>query len=363
MGVGRAGIMIDVQTLKSRIDLLSLAQRLTELGRIASTGGGEWAGPCPFCGGKDRFRVQPNHQEGGRWMCRQCTDGKWQDAISFVMRRDNCDFKTACAALSGNDMPTTSEIRRQAPAPAAAPTDDDDWQLRALRVARVCKANLWTAAGAAAVDYLLDRGLSEQTLLHYHVGFSPGGNIEGMYIPRGVVIPCIVAGAVWYLKIALLPGDPIKCSKCGQAAKARQACPKCGEVNKYRGVKGNRTAAIFGAGDLTGEKPALFCEGEIDAMTAYQEAGDLVTVATAGAATNHPDLAAWGIYLMQPPAILAVYDQDQAGQKGAAYLTNLSSKVQPCALPAGAKDINAFFCDGGDLHGWLQAELTRRRHE
>ena len=55
------------------------------LRRVASTGGGE-LGPCPFCGGFDRFSVQPNHPEGGRWYCRQCGENKWHDTIDFVMR-------------------------------------------------------------------------------------------------------------------------------------------------------------------------------------------------------------------------------------------------------------------------------------
>jgi len=60
----------DETMLKQRTDLLALIGRDT-LRHIASTNGGEWAGPCPFCGGTDRCRVWPN-QEGGRFWCRQC---------------------------------------------------------------------------------------------------------------------------------------------------------------------------------------------------------------------------------------------------------------------------------------------------
>jgi hypothetical protein len=42
------------------IDLVTLASQHTRLKRIASTRGGEFAGPCPRsgCGGRDRFHVQ-----------------------------------------------------------------------------------------------------------------------------------------------------------------------------------------------------------------------------------------------------------------------------------------------------------------
>ena len=75
--------LIDIVALKERVDLLALAGKMTSLRRVASSGGGEWAGPCPFCGGQDRFRVQPHR---AIWLCRHCTDGKWQDVIEYGKR-------------------------------------------------------------------------------------------------------------------------------------------------------------------------------------------------------------------------------------------------------------------------------------
>src|SRR4030042_652775 len=88
-------------------ELLSLVGQDTALKRVAKTGGGEYAGPCPFCGGRDRFRVQPNRKPWGLWMCRNCGEGRWQDVISFVMQRDQVDFKTALQTLGGGTMART----------------------------------------------------------------------------------------------------------------------------------------------------------------------------------------------------------------------------------------------------------------
>ena len=38
------------------VDILETAQRFIRLKRIAAN---EWAGPCPGCGGDDRFRLNP----------------------------------------------------------------------------------------------------------------------------------------------------------------------------------------------------------------------------------------------------------------------------------------------------------------
>jgi len=75
-------------------------------------------------------------------------------------------------------------------------------------------------------------------------------------------------------------------------------------------LKGNRTAAIYGAEHLTGERPALFCEGEFDVMTAWQELGDLAESGNPGAATTTLTLRA-GALTCCLESILTVYDNDQ----------------------------------------------------
>jgi DNA primase len=77
------------------INLLEIIGRDTKLKKAASTNGGEWAGPCPFCGGRDRFRVWPQPAGGKpRFWCRQCECSG--DAIDYVMHRDNVSFHAAC---------------------------------------------------------------------------------------------------------------------------------------------------------------------------------------------------------------------------------------------------------------------------
>jgi len=68
-------------------DLLTLVRQDTAIDHVASTHGGEYAGPCPFCGGEDRFRCWPDHPEGGggQWWCRQCDRGG--DLIAYRVER------------------------------------------------------------------------------------------------------------------------------------------------------------------------------------------------------------------------------------------------------------------------------------
>jgi len=90
---------IDTTELNKRINLFILAGQDTKLKKKTST---EYAGPCPFCGGRDRFSVMTN---GKKWICRNCTEGKWTDGISYAMRRSNTDFMGVAREYLGNEAP------------------------------------------------------------------------------------------------------------------------------------------------------------------------------------------------------------------------------------------------------------------
>ena len=85
--------MVTNVTLNREIDLLGRVGRdvTAELKRMSSTNGGEYASPCPWCGGRDRFRVWPNADPVPRFWCRQCERNG--DAITYVMERDGLTYR------------------------------------------------------------------------------------------------------------------------------------------------------------------------------------------------------------------------------------------------------------------------------
>ncbi len=95
-----------IRRFNAEVDLVELLERRGEQGslkRRASTNGGEWAGPCPLCGGEDRFRVWPTPPDGkpGAW-CRQCQAGG--DALTWAVRlegRDPLEPGATVATLRG----------------------------------------------------------------------------------------------------------------------------------------------------------------------------------------------------------------------------------------------------------------------
>lgn len=349
--------MINKQAIIESTNLLDLVGHETTLKKVASSGGGEWAGPCPICGGHDRFRVQP-YTDGGRWLCRHCTGGAWDTAIGYIMRRDNCDFKASCETLTHGSPPKSKGAKHLEHPAYQAPMGD--WQTDVWGVIDTCERDLWSERCKPVLDYLRGRGLRDETIKHFRLGYCSTGapdvygwQFGGLWVPRGIVIPGIAGGEVWYLKIRLVPGVPFVCLKCKKVCRQPGRCD-CGGVNKYRGVKGNRPAAIFNGDDLlSGPGVALFVEGEMDCMTAWQDLGNIVSVVTMGSATNIPDLATWGTYLLRLRLVIACYDDDEQGEKGLANLIKMTELVKLAPLPIGNHDINDFVMAGGDLAQWF----------
>lgn len=332
--------MIDFEGVKQNIKILDLVGGMK---KVASTGGGEYAGPCPFCGGSDRFRVQPAQNI---WLCRNCTNGVWRDLVDFIAQRDNVTLVEAARQLGGQALPgftggckTEKPKKAQGGFTAGYRPPGGQWQAGAAEAVEICQVNLYGAQGAKALDYLHRRGLRDDTIKRFELGYSQGAEIAGLWVPHGITIPAKINGVIWYVKIRTNKRNP-----------------------KYTLVKGSKPAALYNGDDLIGKRVGLIVEGEFNCMVAWQEAHDIDDVcgiASMGAAGNRPDLASWGPYFIALDLILALYDNDQAGEGGAFTLhQTLGDRVKFAAIPEGVGDLNDWHLAGGDVFGWLANEIN-----
>jgi AAA domain-containing protein/CHC2-type zinc finger protein len=77
--------------------------------------GAEFIGPCPKCGGVDRFSVNVAKR---CWNCRQCKkETDTGDVIGLVRWWDDCDFKTACTTLNNGEPPPKPNGKHSAAEP------------------------------------------------------------------------------------------------------------------------------------------------------------------------------------------------------------------------------------------------------
>lgn len=163
-------------------------------------------GPCPLCGGKDRYRFDDREGEG-TYICGQCGAGS---GIILIRKLHGWDFKTACDEVDkiiGTDwnvQPLSS-----------LPPDHADRRRRAIEKALI------GATDQSVVDhYLQRRGLGvvseslqgHQTLWHSEARcsfpavlapiFGPGGDIQS--------VQRIYVGDVTPRKMTMPPIDTIK---------------------------------------------------------------------------------------------------------------------------------------------------------
>jgi CHC2 zinc finger/Toprim domain len=133
---------LDAVERAREVDILGLAERLgAKLKRIAPT---EWAGPCPVCGGKDRFSVNIKKQ---LWNCRGC--GKGGDVIGLAQHAGGATFTEAVAALAGETRASFKPTLRK------RNSDDEDEDVRRRReTARWLWAQRKPLAGSIAETYL-----------------------------------------------------------------------------------------------------------------------------------------------------------------------------------------------------------------
>ena len=337
----------DLDAIKQGINLLSLIGQATELRRVATTGEGEYAGPCPFCGGRDRFRVQPNYPEGGRWFCRVCTGdphsyGTWKDAFDYIMKRDGCEFKEALAEARQHTgqlpLPTN-------PAPRPRPQTNDnpppaDWQAKALAFVVECEGRLWTDAGQRARAWLKDeRGLNPDTLQTWRLGYcAQDGYYGGLWAFRGIVLPWFGADHLWRVQIRRPQPDPRK--RYAQLSGASGNCP-----------------GLYGVQHLTGKPDCLLAEGELDTLLAWQELGAQVDVVSLGSASGRV-ADRWLPVFYPVSRLLVATDNDEGGHKAAIELLELFRHRAWRAMPPdGAKDIGEAWQAGADLREWLNLIL------
>ena len=325
-------------------DLLAEVNTDTQLKRVASTNGGEYAGPCPFCGGKDRFRVWPE-RDGGRWWCRQCE--RSGDTIAYLSERGDITPQEAGrlrraggnVQLIGKLAPSPrKETKRPGPVRSslAQSLPPAQWRERAWRFVEYCQEQLFTNVGRDGLDWLHRRGLTDETIRAWRLGWhdrnrwrDPGpwglNNGKKIWLAEGVVIPWIVKGDVWHVKTRRFDDEL-----------------------KYIRVRGGQPT-LYGLDRLTGRRKVVICEGELDAVLLWQEAGDLVDVVAIGSKGSRPPLSHL-FNLVGASQWLVALDND--AEVEARKWGHFSNRVKRACIPEG-NDLTEFYQTGGDLRTWI----------
>jgi len=254
-------------TQARQADLLRLVEPDTALVRIANTHGGEYAGPCPFCGGTDRFHVQPL---AGWWFCRQC-NRRGGDAIDYVQRREQLAFPEAVAYLAGHAAGSAGLHMRVRPKARPAPLPNwtqSVWQQAAQALVQEAEAALaGDVAGAAARAYLADRGLRPETWQAWRMGFTLAWQPVRREALPAITLP-------WFGADGAL-----------QAVQYRYFGPGIAKHDRF-GQKAGWQRVLFGLQRLSGRPSLIITEGELNAISCWQTANTWADVLSIGSQEN-----------------------------------------------------------------------------
>ncbi len=343
----------------SILDLLN--QDGIQLKRMANIHGGEYAGPCPLCGGRDRFRAWPEEGEGGKWWCRGCSKGG--DLIQYLRDCRNMSFHEACLFLGKEpEFKRLLDWNRQAKQPEWTPREInspcENWIKKGSVFVDWAHKQLLSDQGKNTLEYLKnERGLSERAIKIFHLGWNPrdlwqdrevwglskelkeDGKPKKLWLPAGIVIPLYVDNALWRVRIRLQ--KPIK-------------------DTTYCFVSGGSSVSMVLRAN---SKIYIIVESELDGILLHQEIGTLATVIALGNAQTRPDKIS--TYLLRQSELILVALDDDSGKEvnsGAKESWNFWLKYFSQAKrlpPVYGKDPGEMWKNGITLRYWVEAGLER----
>jgi len=331
-----------VADIKSRLPVVDVVGETVALKRAGSV----YKGLCPFHAEKTpSFIVSPD-REG--WHCFGC--GQGGDIFTFVMRRDGLDFREALARLAERAGVELSER-----------TAREDRRKRRLRDALEAAITwyrevlLRTPQGERARHYLAERGLSDETLERFAVGYAPNawdalskrlqarGFSDDELVAAGLSSPSNRGGVIDKFRGRVI--IPIRDQSGRPTGLGGRILPGA-EGPKYLNTPStplfDKSRTLFGIdlakSAMRRDKVGVVVEGYTDVMAAHQ-AGFTNVVASLGTALTGGQVE---LALKYADEIALAYDVDLAGDSAArgGLLAQLGpnhsvSKVRLVRIPAG----------------------------
>jgi DNA primase len=331
-----------LEELRARTPLPALIGRKTRV----TKSGRQWKACCPFHGEKTpSFYIYDDH-----YHCFGC--GAHGDAIAFVMQAEGASFPEAVERLAGE---AGLEVPKATPEQARREARARDLHAVLEAAAEAFQRRLRLPEGRAGLDYLLRRGLSEETIRAFGLGWSGGGrgtlaaDLKPLGIePRQLVEAGLLRGGedgepltdLFFNRVMF----PIR-DRRGRMVSFGGRILGDGQP-KY--VNGPETALfskrrnLYGA-DIAREaafrgQPVVVAEGYMDVIALHQ-AGFPGAVAPLGTALTEEQLEE--LWRMAPSPVLC-FDGDAAGTRAAARaaeialpLLSTERSLAFVALPAG----------------------------
>ncbi len=332
--------------IRDAVDFVELVSARTDLRRA---GPSNYEGLCPFHEERTpSFGIDPVQKV---YYCFGCQAGG--DVFKFVQETENVDFKGALELLADR---CGIELEREQEDPAQAKRRQERDRLLELlaRTSAYYERCLWESPEAArARDYLLGRGLGEEILREFHVGYAPsawdrvltgslrGGFSQAELYATGLAQRSQENGRLYdrFRSRIMFPLADTRGRVLGFGARALSEGQRPKYLNTSDNTVYHKGLHLYGA-DLARAHAAkagqtILCEGYTDVIALHQ-AGIRNTVGLMGTALTAEQV---GELARMAPTVLLALDADSAGQEAMLRAAGLAAKrkleLRVVPLPVG----------------------------
>jgi phage/plasmid primase-like uncharacterized protein len=354
-----------------QVDLVALAGSYTTLQKQGSY---RYVGNCPIHGdrgsGTPNFNLYLRPGQKGKYHCFAC--GKHGDALQLVLDVEHLDKRAAMQRIGirladgGKPAPTASKASK-----ATAPAADREQSSEPLAAGNQA-ASIEPPATAPIQIQPAGQARSLDDIVSACSLFADGGRLEEFCQWRGLTQATVAMWRIGHANVKVKAGElwqevggwviPVE-NKRGDLVSVRYRIDDADierAGRKYHTAAGGKSALAWyrqGSDDKQQEPRALIiCEGELDAMAAWQAGYSSVAVpGTAhvnllATAADNGELAEYG-------RIYICFDADEAGRKAteaaAGMLHSLAVKVRQVQWADEAADVTSYLLDGGNLPALL----------
>lgn len=292
----------DIEHIKNAVSITEIVSRYVEL---SPGGSGKLKGLCPFHGEKTpSFIVNTSGKDEGTFHCFGCSEHG--DIFDFIQKVEGLDQGAAIRFIQDRFM-------GGAPADAFIPSGGSDPRASIRKPARIeqsepkpvdtAAVQFWTdyadrmheaikrPEGKAGLDYFTGRGISQEMIDRFRLGYDPK------------------------LRRAIVPGDNGYCIRrdITDQQQARYMNPKIPE-NAKPGEHGLHPDLFNSAALYQTERPVFIVEGALNALSILQAGGQAVATNS----TGNVKALQRRIEQARPAAELIIwFDDDESGQKAA----------------------------------------------
>ncbi len=315
--------------IKSKINIVDLVNEYVRLQKA----GANWKACCPFHNEKTPSFIV--NEEKQFWHCFGC--GKGGDIFTFLMEIEGFQFREALENLAEK-----TGVKIESYKNTKEPNAKDDI-LKILELStKFYEKQLWSPVGKEALNYLKRRGLKEETIREFRIGYAPSGwsNILDFLVKQkffrekilksGIVVEKENKGSFYdrFRNRIIFPISDISGRVVGYSARIvpgdneTQAkyinTPETEVYHKSNILYGMHKAKT----EIRNKDEVLLVEGNMDVIASYQ-AGIKNVVAVSGTALTTEQLKLIKRYTNN---IKMFFDMDDAGQMASKKSSKLAFK-------------------------------------